>query len=95
MAKVKQKVYLMTEQQRDALLNYLLNQPYREVAGGVQFLTNAPTTVLNLEVPEEGNANVSAEKETKSEAETTQEQNMKFATIPSSPEEEFAVLSQG
>ena len=36
MAKVKQKVYLMTEQQRDALLNYLLNQPYREVAGGVQ-----------------------------------------------------------
>lgn len=89
MAKVKQKVYLMTEQQRDALLNYLLNQPYREVAGGVQFLTNAPTTVLNLEVPEEGDANVSAEKE----AEATQEQEMKFATIPSAPEEEFAVLN--
>lgn len=84
----------MTEQQRDALLNYLLNQPYREVAGGVQFLTNAPSTILNLEVPEEGNADISAEKEIKSEAEVSQEQNIKFATIPSSPEEEFAALSQ-
>lgn len=93
MAKVKQKVYLMTEQQRDALLNYLLNQPYREVAGGVQFLTNAPSTVLNLEVPEEGNANVSAEQETKSEAEASQEQNTNFATVQSAPEEELAVLS--
>jgi len=93
MAKVKQKVYLMTEQQRDALLNYLLNQPYREVAGGVQFLTNAPTTVLNLEVPEEGSANVSAEKETKSESEAPQEQNTNFATVQSAPEEELAVLS--
>ena len=93
MSKVKQKVYLMTEQQRDALLNYLLNQPYREVAGGVQFLTNAPSTVLNLDVPEEGNANVSAEKSTKSEADNNQEQNADFATIQSAPEEELAVLS--
>ncbi|NJO28586.1 MAG: hypothetical protein HC874_14350 [Richelia sp. SL_2_1] len=84
----------MTEQQRDALLNYLLNQPYREVAGGVQFLTNAPTTVLNLEVPEEGAVNVSAEKETNKDAEATQGQEMRFATIPSAPEKEFAVLSQ-
>ena len=93
MAKVKQKVYLMTEQQRDALLNYLLNQPYREVAGGVQFLTNAPSTVLNLDVPEEGNANVSAEQGNKSEEETLQQQNSNFATIQSAPEEELAVLS--
>ncbi|MBW4598224.1 MAG: hypothetical protein KME29_01065 [Calothrix sp. FI2-JRJ7] len=50
---VQQKVYLITEQQREALLNYFFNRPYREVAGGVELLTKAPTTVLNVEVPEE------------------------------------------
>ncbi|GAA6621972.1 hypothetical protein [Scytonema sp. NUACC26] len=61
MAKVQQKVYFLTEQQRDSLLNYLQNRPYREVAGGVQFLTNAPTAILNMDVPEETSASVSAE----------------------------------
>ena len=53
MALIKQKVYLITEQQRDGLLNYLLNRPYKEVAAGVEFLNNAPTTTINVEVPEE------------------------------------------
>lgn len=55
MSKVKQTVYLITEQQRDALVNYLQNRPFREVAAGIQFLTTAPTAVLNVEVPENGN----------------------------------------
>ncbi len=53
MAQVKQKVYLITEQQRDGLLNYLLNRPYKEVAAGVEFLNNAPTSIVNIEVPDE------------------------------------------
>ena len=54
MAKVKQTVYLITEQQRDAIVSYLQNRPYREVASGIQFLVNAPTAVLNVDTPEEG-----------------------------------------
>lgn len=54
MAKVKQTVYLITEQQRDAIVSYLQNRPYREVASGIQFLVNAPTAVLNVDTPEDG-----------------------------------------
>ncbi|RUT07773.1 hypothetical protein DSM106972_020330 [Dulcicalothrix desertica PCC 7102] len=53
MATVEQRVYLLTEEQRDGLMNYLMNRPYREVANGVQFLTSAPSTILNVEVAEE------------------------------------------
>jgi hypothetical protein len=53
MAKVKQTVYLITEQQRDAIIGYLQNRPYREVASGIQFLMNAPTAVLNVDMPED------------------------------------------
>lgn len=56
MAKVKQTVYLITEQQRDAIIGYLQNRPYREVASGIQFLMNAPTAVLNVDMPEDGQA---------------------------------------
>lgn len=66
MAKVKQKVYLLSEQQRNALLNYLLSRPYREVAGGVEFLQNAPTTMVNIEVPDERVNSVVALEESKS-----------------------------
>jgi len=83
MAKVKQKVYIVTEQQRDALLNYLLNRPYREVASGVQFLTNAPTTVLNVDVPEEESTSLSAEQPSK----TDNEQESKLEIVPSYTEE--------
>ncbi|WP_375473914.1 hypothetical protein [uncultured Nostoc sp.] len=83
MTKVKQKVYLITEQQRDALLNYLLNRPYREVASGVQFLTNAPTTVVNVDVPEEESTSLSVEQPYK----TDREQELKVETVPSYTEE--------
>jgi hypothetical protein len=52
MAKVQQTVYLITEQQREALVNYLQNRPFREVAVAIQFLTNAPNAVLNVETPD-------------------------------------------
>ncbi|BDI15153.1 hypothetical protein ANSO36C_09550 [Nostoc cf. commune SO-36] len=83
MTKVKQKVYLITEQQRDALLNYLLNRPYREVASGVQFLTNAPTTVLNVDVPEEESTDISVEQPYK----TDNEHEPKLEIVPSQTEE--------
>ncbi|MBD2532329.1 hypothetical protein H6G97_23215 [Nostoc flagelliforme FACHB-838] len=83
MTKVKQKVYLITEQQRDALLNYLLNRPYREVASGVQFLTNAPTTVLNVDVPEEESTDISVEQAYK----TDNEHETKLGIVPSQTEE--------
>ena len=88
MSKVKQKVYLVTEQQRDALLNYLLNRPYREVAGGVQFLSNAPTTILDLEVPEDESVNMPIEQESRAKADQAQLQ------ASTTQNEEFAVLSR-
>ena len=87
MAKVKQKVYLVSEQQRDALLDYLLNRPYREVAGGVQLLTNAPTTVLNLEVPEE-----SIGMPEQQESSVSEEQESKLEIVSSAPQK-YAVFS--
>ncbi|BAZ46770.1 hypothetical protein NIES4102_38100 [Chondrocystis sp. NIES-4102] len=53
MAKVEQPIYCITEQQRNALLKYLLDRPYKEVAIAVQFLTNAPSAFVNVEVPDE------------------------------------------
>ncbi len=67
MAKVKQKVYLITEQQRNGLLNYLLNRPYREVAGAIQLLGKAPTTEINLEVPDEQSEGMVTQEESKVE----------------------------
>lgn len=63
MTQVKQTVYLLSEQQRNALLNYLQDRPFREVAAGIQFLMNAPTAALNVEVPEDQMANLSAGEE--------------------------------
>ncbi len=67
MVKVKQKVYLITEQQRNGLLNYLLNRPYREVAGAIQLLAKAPTTEINLEVPDEQSEDMVTQEESKVE----------------------------
>lgn len=86
--KVQQKVYFISEEQRDALLNYLLNRPYREVANGVQFLTDAPTTILNVEVPEEKSASISAE-----ESQRNTEHKLALENVTSSTEE-VAVLSR-
>lgn len=91
MSKVKQKVYLLSEQQRNALLSYLLNQPYREVAGGVEFLQNAPTTIVNIEVPDERLESVAAVEKSKSgdKEESTNEE----VEVMNSSEEETAVFS--
>lgn len=53
MSKVERTVYLISEQQREALLSYLQNRPYREVAAGIQFLVNAPTASVNVDMPDE------------------------------------------
>lgn len=52
----KRKVFLITEAQRDALLTYLQERPYKEVASGIQFLMNAPSAMLNIETNEEETA---------------------------------------
>lgn len=53
MTKVERTVYLISEQQREALLGYLQNRPYKEVAAGIQFIVNAPTASVNVDLPEE------------------------------------------
>ncbi|MEH1767381.1 MAG: hypothetical protein V7L27_12755 [Nostoc sp.] len=90
MAQVKQKVYLITEQQRDGLLNYLLNRPYREVATGVEFLNNAPTTLLNIEVPNEQLGNLVGEEESKSQIDAEDKPKIEVLTAPT---EELAIFS--
>jgi hypothetical protein len=45
----QQKVYLLTEAQRDALLSYLQERPYKEVAAGIEFLLNATTAMLSVQ----------------------------------------------
>jgi hypothetical protein len=52
MTTTKRTVYLISEQQRNALLNYLQDRPYREVTAGIQLLLNAPTAKIDVEVPE-------------------------------------------
>lgn len=88
MAKVQQKVYLISEQQRNALLNYLLSRPYREVAGGVEFLKDAPTTMLNIEVPDDKLESFM------SKSESEPENNIQVEVIPSSTEQEVTVINQ-
>ena len=90
MAQVQQKVYLITEQQRDALLNYFLDRPYREVANGVQFLNNAPTTIVNIEVPDEKLASIPAEQQAESLTDTQEEAKIE---VVNSPAEELAMFS--
>lgn len=35
-------MYLLSKEQRDVLLEYLMGRPYREVASGIEFLLNLP-----------------------------------------------------
>ncbi|MEM7578443.1 MAG: hypothetical protein AAF316_01090 [Cyanobacteria bacterium P01_A01_bin.80] len=80
MAQVQQKVYLISEEQRNALLNYLLNRPYKEVASGVEFLNNAPTTTVNIEVPDEELKKASAEEESPNQGDRAEEFTVEPAT---------------
>ncbi|MBD2449691.1 hypothetical protein H6G76_21475 [Nostoc sp. FACHB-152] len=82
MPEVKQRVYLLTEQQRDALLNYLLNRPYREVAPGIEFLNKAPSTILNIEIPEEQARHLPTEQESKSPANTQEKVEIRIPSVP-------------
>lgn len=67
MATIKRPVYLISEQQRHALLSYLKERPYREVASGIQFLLNAPTAKVDVELPEDASASMAESEETDSE----------------------------
>lgn len=91
MTQVQQKVYLLTEQQRDALLNYLLNRPYREVATGVEFLNNAPTTMLNIELPDATSGNLPVTEESKSPIDTQDEDKVEVVNAPT---QELAVFTR-
>lgn len=53
MPKIKQKVHLITEQQRSVLVKYLSEQPYKEVAVAIQILAQAPATTVNVDVNQE------------------------------------------
>jgi len=53
MTTTKRTVYLISEQQRNALLNYLQDRPYREVAAGIQLLLNAPTAKIDVDMPDD------------------------------------------
>lgn len=44
----QEKAFFITEVQRDALLVYLQKRPYKEVANGISFLSNAPSTLLQM-----------------------------------------------
>jgi hypothetical protein len=70
MSKVERTVYLISEQQREALLSYLQNRPYREVAAGIQFLINAPTASVNVDLPDEQSMAATPATEAVVEAET-------------------------
>jgi hypothetical protein len=75
MAKVERTVYLISEQQREALVGYLQNRPYREVAAGIQFLVNAPTASVNVDLPEDSAMELPAE------AEVVEEETRELAAV--------------
>ena len=82
MPQIQKKVYLITQEQRDALLNYLLNRPYREVATGVEFLNNAPTTMVNLEVTNEQLESITGRTQPESQTKAQDEKEIQIANAP-------------
>lgn len=90
MTTVKQTVHLITEQQREGLLKYLLNRPYREVAGAVEVLAKAPKTEINLEVPNEQSEDMVAQEESKVNTDTSEEANLE---VVNSSTEELSVFN--
>ena len=90
MPQIQKKVYLITQEQRDALLNYLLNRPYREVATGVEFLNNAPTTMVNLQVTNEQLESIPGAPQLESQTKVQEEEEIQIANAPT---EESGVFS--
>lgn len=82
MATVKQKVHLITEQQRNGLLKYLLDRPYREVAVAIQILAQAPTTEVNMEVPDDQLETQSTQEESKINADALEQSKLELLTPP-------------
>ena len=80
MSKVERTVYLVSEQQREALLSYLQNRPYREVAAGIQFLVNAPTASVNVDMPDEQITGLSSN-DTPSSDHEVEAENLKLAAV--------------
>ena len=82
MPQIQKKVYLITQEQRDALLNYLLNRPYREVATGVEFLNNAPTTMVNLQVTNEQLESMPGAPQLEPQTKPQEEEEIQIANAP-------------
>jgi len=50
---------LITQVQRNALIEYLSKQPYQEVAAGINFLRDAPLVNANLVLDDKQDATIS------------------------------------
>lgn len=90
MTTVKQTVHLITEQQREGLLKYLLNRPYREVAGAIEFLAKAPKTEINLEVPDEQSEDIATLEKSEANTDTLKEAKLEVVSYSA---EELSVFS--
>ena len=53
------EMVLITQVQRNALIEYLSKQPYQEVAAGINFLRDAPLVNVNLVLDDKQDATIS------------------------------------
>jgi hypothetical protein len=53
------EMVLITQVQRNALIEYLSKQPYQEVAAGINFLRDAPLVNVNLALDDKQDATIS------------------------------------
>ena len=52
------EMVLITQVQRNALIEYLSKQPYQEVAAGINFLRDAPLINVNLVLDDKQDATI-------------------------------------
>ena len=52
------EMVLITQVQRNALIEYLSKQPYQEVAAGINFLRDAPLVNVNLVLDDKQDATI-------------------------------------
>lgn len=81
MATLKRSVYLLSEQQRNALLSYLQNRPYREVASGIEMLMKAPTAKVDVEIPEGSEIAAPAVEEAPEQTEINVQEEKELAVV--------------
>ena len=53
------EMVLITQVQRNALIEYLSKQPYQDVAAGINFLRDAPLVNVNLVLDDKQDATIS------------------------------------